>query len=99
MPRMTAQSLHKLAELIANELEDRGTFDERHRTRGSPSRGGSGGRRSQIEYTPVKRKASARSKKYGRAFKRLAPKFKKKNGSWKKDGFKRCVRAAHRACK
>lgn len=46
-----------------------------------------------------KRKASASSKKYGRAFKRLAPKYKKKNGSWKKDGFKRCVRAAHRACR
>ena len=46
-----------------------------------------------------KRRASARSKKYGRAFKRLAPKYKKKNGSWKKDGFARCVRAAHRACR
>ena len=46
-----------------------------------------------------KRKASAKSKKYGRAFKRLAPKYKKKNGSWKKDGFKRCVRAAHRECR
>ena len=46
-----------------------------------------------------KRKASARSKKYGRAFKRLAPRYKKKNGSWKKDGFKRCVRAAHRECR
>lgn len=46
-----------------------------------------------------KRKASARSKKYGRAFKRLAPKFKKKDGSWKKNGFKACVRAAHRAAK
>lgn len=46
-----------------------------------------------------KRKASASSKKYGRAFKRLAPKFKKKNGSWKKDGFKRCVKAAHKECR
>jgi ribosomal protein L17 len=45
------------------------------------------------------RKASAYSKKYGRAFKRLAPKYKKKNGSWKKDGFKRCQKAAHRAVK
>lgn len=46
-----------------------------------------------------KRKASASSKRYGRAFKRLAPKFKKKNGSWKKDGFKRCVKAAHKECR
>ena len=47
----------------------------------------------------VTRKASAYSQKYGRAFKRLAPKYKKKNGSWKKDGFKRCQKAAHRAVK
>jgi hypothetical protein len=47
----------------------------------------------------VKRAASASQKMYGRAFKRLAPKFKKKNGAWKKDGFKRCVRAAHRDCR
>jgi len=40
-----------------------------------------------------------RQKKYGREFKRLCPQYKKKNGQWKKDGFKRCVRAAHRACK
>lgn len=46
-----------------------------------------------------KRKASKSQKAYGRAFKRLAPKFKKKNGSWKKDGFKRCVRAAHADCR
>lgn len=46
-----------------------------------------------------KRKASKSQKAYGRAFKRLAPKYKKKNGQWKKDGFKRCVRAAHRDCR
>ena len=46
-----------------------------------------------------KRKASAYNKKYGRAFKRLAPKFKKKNGQWKKDGFKRCGAAARREAK
>ena len=47
----------------------------------------------------VKRKASAASKRYGRAFKRLAPKYKKKSGGWKKDGFKRCAAAARRAAK
>ena len=46
-----------------------------------------------------KRAASAYSKRYGRAFKRLAPKYKKKNGSWKKDGFKRCAAAARRKAK
>ena len=43
------------------------------------------------------RKASAYSKRYGREFKRLSSKYKLKNGSWGKDGFKRCQAAAHRA--
>jgi len=37
--------------------------------------------------------------KYGRAFKRLAPKYKKKGGGWKKNGFKRCAAAARRVAK
>lgn len=45
------------------------------------------------------RAVSASQKMYGRAFKRLAPRYKKKNGGWKKDGFKRCVRAAHAECR
>jgi len=45
------------------------------------------------------RKASAYSKKYGRAFKKVAPKYKKKNGGWMKDGFKRAQKAAHRLAK
>ena len=46
-----------------------------------------------------KRKASAYSKKYGRAFKKIAPKYKNKSGGWKKDGFKRAQKAAHREAK
>ena len=46
-----------------------------------------------------KRKPSAYSKRYGREFKRLSSKYKLKNGSWGKDGFKRCQAAAHRATK
>ena len=42
------------------------------------------------------RKVSAYSKAYGKAFKRVAPKYKKKNGSWKKDGFKRAQKEAHK---
>lgn len=45
------------------------------------------------------KKVSAYHKKYGRSFKKLAPKYKKKNGSWKKNGFKRCAAAARRECK
>ena len=46
-----------------------------------------------------KRKASAYSKRYGREFRRLAPKYKNKRGGWKKDGFKRAQAAAHRAAR
>ena len=45
------------------------------------------------------RKPSAYSKRYGAAFKRIAPKYKNKRGGWKKDGFKRAQKAAHRAAK
>ena len=43
----------------------------------------------------VIRKASDYSKRYGKAFKKVAPKYKLKNGSWAKDGFKRAQKAAH----
>lgn len=46
-----------------------------------------------------KRKVSAASKRYGRAFKQIAPSFKLKNGSWKKNGFRSAVRAAHKLAK
>ena len=49
----------------------------------------------------VERKAKRRSNKYSRTYKRefrkIAPRFKMKNGKWKKDGFKSAVRGAHRA--
>ncbi len=46
-----------------------------------------------------KRKASAYSKKYGRAFKKVAGKYKLKSGKWAKDGFKRAQKAAHKMAK
>lgn len=49
--------------------------------------------------TKKKRKASAYSKRYGAAFKKLSKKYKKKNGSWKKNGFKNCATAARRMAK
>lgn len=47
----------------------------------------------------VKRKASAYSKRYGAAFKKVAKKYKKKNGSWKTNGFKNAQKAAHKLAK
>lgn len=43
-----------------------------------------------------KRKASAYSRRYAKAFKKVQKKFKKKNGGWMKDGFKRAQKEAHR---
>ena len=47
----------------------------------------------------VKRAPSAYQKRYGAAFRKLASTYKKKNGQWKKDGFKRCAAAARKQAK
>lgn len=46
-----------------------------------------------------KRKVSGYQKRYGSAFKKLAPKYKTKSGKWKKDGFKKCAAAARKVAK
>ena len=46
-----------------------------------------------------KRKASAYSKRYGKAFKKVEGKYKTKSGSWMKNGFKRAQKAAHAMAK
>ena len=43
-----------------------------------------------------KNRPTAYQKKYKAAFKSLAPKYKLKNGKWKKGGFRACVKAAHK---
>tara|TARA_Y100000593_G_C4097704_1_gene231644 strand:- start:11 stop:286 length:276 start_codon:yes stop_codon:yes gene_type:complete len=44
----------------------------------------------------TKRKTSAYSKKYKSAFSKVKSKYKTKAGKWKKDGFKKAVKAAHK---
>jgi len=48
---------------------------------------------------PIKRKVNSYNRKYARAFKKCKAKHMKKNGTWKKGGFKRCVKEAHRMAK
>lgn len=49
-----------------------------------------------VEDTPVRKKRKTPYQRaYKKAFDSLAPSYKNKNGKWKKDGFKRCVKAAH----
>ena len=50
-----------------------------------------------VEETPKpKKRKTPRQVAYSKAFKKIAPRYKMKNGKWKKDGFKRCVKEAHR---
>ena len=49
--------------------------------------------------TKVKRKTSAYARKYKKAFARVSKRFKLKNGSWRKGGFDRAVREAHKLAK
>jgi len=50
-----------------------------------------------VEDTPVRKKRKTPYQRaYKKAFDTLAPSYKNKNGKWKKDGFKRCVKAAHK---
>ncbi len=45
------------------------------------------------------RQPTAYNKAYSRAFKKVESRFKKKNGGWVKDGFKRCGAAARKMIK
>ena len=45
---------------------------------------------------PKRRKTSAYNRRYRAAFKKVAPRFKLKNGNWKSNGFRSAVRAAHK---
>ena len=52
----------------------------------------------QVPDTPKKR-STAYSRRYKKAFKSVSPKYKLKSGKWKKGGFKAAVKAAHKAVK
>jgi hypothetical protein len=53
-----------------------------------------------VEETPKRRKkTTAYQRKYKKAFAKVKPKHMKKDGTWKKGGFKAAVKAAHRMCK
>ena len=46
-----------------------------------------------------KRKPTAYNRAYSKAFKSIQNKYKLKNGSWAKNGFRNCCRAANKMCK
>lgn len=54
------------------------------------------GRAKSTDAIKPRRRVSAYQKVYGKNFKKVAPKYKKKDGGWKKDGFKRAQAEAHK---
>jgi len=61
--------------------------------------GGSTKKSASTRSKTAKRKPSAYSKKYSKAFKAVKGKHMKKSGGWKKDGYKKAVKAAHAKAK
>lgn len=47
----------------------------------------------------AKKKVSAYHRRYKKAFKKVAPRYKKKSGGWKKNGFKQAAAAARKIAK
>ena len=45
---------------------------------------------------PKKKRSTAYSRRYKANFRRIAKRYKLKNGRWKKNGFKAAVKEAHR---
>jgi len=54
---------------------------------------------SQEKPKATKRRSSAYNRRYKAAFKKVAPRYKLKNGNWKSNGFRSAVRAAHKMSK
>jgi hypothetical protein len=52
-----------------------------------------------VKVKKPKPKTSSYNKAYSKAFKKFEPKYKKKNGGWMKDGFKRTAAAARKSIK
>ena len=48
---------------------------------------------------PMKKRSSAYSRRYKANFRKVANRFKLKNGNWKKNGFKSAVKLAHKMSK
>tara|TARA_Y100000015_G_scaffold36882_1_gene38413 strand:- start:3 stop:263 length:261 start_codon:yes stop_codon:yes gene_type:complete len=83
---LTVEEYMALRRLIDSEKESEGSIEALRTTQPAnlPGR---------------KKRASAYSRKYKAAFKKISPKYKLKSGKWKKGGFKAAVKAAHKAVK
>jgi hypothetical protein len=82
---LTLDEYMALRRLITSERESEGASDA---LRNMPS-----------SASAPKRRASAYNRRYKAAFKKVAPRYKLKNGNWKSNGFRSAVRAAHKMAK
>ena len=94
---VSQRSLHRLAEAIYEELEADGFFDDDRPRKRAATRSRRGMRLPPRK--KAKRRASKANTRYSKCFKKLKPRYMKKNGGWKKDGFARCVRASHKCAR
>ncbi len=97
MVRFSGRSLHRLAEDIYEALDREGYWDDHDPPRRAATRSRRGMRLPSRK--KAKRSPSKANGRYSKCFKKLKPKYLKKNGGWKKDGFARCVRAAHKCAR
>ena len=82
---LTVEEYMALRRLIDSEKESEGSIEALRST--EPSGPG------------PKKRASAYSRRYKAAFRKIAPSYKLKSGKWKAGGFRRAVREAHRRAK
>lgn len=83
-----------LNKALENRARNKGAIDEYYAARRE-------GREPDLEMARKKkpRKVPEYHKKYAKNFNKAMKKHKKKNGSWKKDGFKKTQKEAHRMTK
>lgn len=80
---------------LENRARNKGAIDEHFAARRE-------GREPDFEKARKKnkpRKVSEYAVRYGKNFKKVQSKYKKKDGSWKKDGFKKAQKEAHKLTK
>jgi len=57
------------------------------------------GAMEEVAAAKPKRKPTAYNRAYSKAFKSIQSQYKLKSGSWAKNGFRNCCRAANKMCK
>lgn len=77
-------------------LEELRWFLEEHETALKPK---SPSPVTEVKSVPKKAKSSAYQRRYKKAFSKAKPKHMTKAGKWKKDGFKKAVKEAHKEAK